>query len=338
MSKEKELIETINKYMPKSSQQLNNLFESDAEIVDFKGPRLVYNIDDFSEEDVLRDEEPYILGWNIAVGSISDILASGGRPKFYAHSLVIKSAWTPEYVAKLSQGISDVLKQSGVSFIGGDLGVSERWRYTGSVIGELEGSPMLRSGAKIGDAVFISGKIGMGNIEAAFKLYSENPLVKNVIQRFKNRFSLRSREALLIKEYSNCCIDTSDGVFNALKMISEMSETGFEIDSLPYEKTGILLAKLLNMPKELLFLGECGEYELLFTIKKELCADFYKRAHEMNLTFYKIGEIKEQGIKQLHGVAKKIDLSSYDLSARDYRDIKIYLRDVLDFVEPRRLK
>lgn len=336
MSKEKEMIEIINKHMPKSSNQLNRLFECDAEIIDFNGKKLVYNIDEFSEEDMIRDADPYTLGWNIAVGSISDILASGGKPQYYAHSLVIKNSWTKEYVEKLSKGISDVLKETSVAFMGGDFGVSETWRYSGSVIGELEGRAILRSGAKVGDLVFISGKIGIGNIEAALKLYSENPLVKNITQRLKNRFRVRSKEARLIKEYSNCCIDTSDGVFNALNTISDISKTGFEVSNLPYEKSGILLAKLLNLPKELLFLGECGEYELLFTISKEVYEEFLKKSNEMNQKFYKIGEIKEHSIKILHGSDRNFDLRLYDLSARDYSDTKEYLRDVIDFVNLRR--
>ena len=332
MSKEKEMIETINKYMPRSSNQLNKLFESDSEIIDFHDKRLVYNIDEFSEEDLLRDNNPYILGWNMAVGSISDILASGGRPGYYAHSLVIRDSWSKAYVEKLSMGIADVLKEVGASFIGGDFGISGTWRYTGSVIGHLEGPPMLRSGAKVGDLVFISGEIGIGNIEAALKLYDENPLVRNIAKRWKNYFRLRSKEADLIKRYSSCCIDTSDGVFNALNAISEMSKTGFELGNLPYTKSGLLLAKVLSKPKEVLFLGECGEYELLFTISKEAYEEFFKKSKEMKLKFYKIGEIKEQGIKSLCAADRKIDLTTYHLRARDYQNTKEYLRDINNFL------
>lgn len=180
MSKEKEMIEGISKPMPRSTSQLNKLFEADSEIIDFHGHRLLFTMDEFSEEDLLRDEDPYVLGWNMAVGSISDILASGGKPKYYAHSLVIQDSWTKDYVSKLSLGIAQVLKDVGVAFIGGDFGISKTWRYTSSVIGDLEGSPMLRSGAKVGDGIFLTGPIGSGNVEAALVLYAENPFVKHL--------------------------------------------------------------------------------------------------------------------------------------------------------------
>lgn len=332
MNREKEMIEVINRHMPKSTSQLNKLFESDSEIIAFHGKTLLYNIDEFSEEDLLREDDPYVLGRNMAIGSISDILASGGRPKFYAHSMVIRDSWTKDYVERLSQGVGQVLKEAGAAFIGGDFGVSKTWTYTGSVIGNLEGQAMLRSGAKVGEWIYITGPIGRGNVEAALKLYEQNSLVKHLIKRWKNSFRLRNKETEVIKRYSRCCIDTSDGVFNALGTISEMSGTGFSVCNLPYVKSGLLLAKALNLPKEMLFIGECGEYELLFTLSKENEEAFKREALKKKLTFYKLGEIKEQGISKLWKREREIDLRTYDIRARDYTDPKDYLRKVVDFL------
>jgi len=332
MNREKEIIEVINKHMPRSSTQLNNIFESDSEIFAFHGKGLLYNIDEFSEEDLLREDDPYALGWNMATGSISDILASGGRPKFYAHSMVIRDSWTMDYVEKLALGIAEVLKEAGAAFIGGDFGISQTWRYTGSVIGDLDGQAMLRSGAKVGDGIYFTGPIGRGNVEAALKLYEQNLLVKHLTGRWKTFFRLRSKEAELIKRYSRCCIDTSDGVFNALGTISELNGTGFVVGSLPYVKSGLLLAKTLNLPKEMLFLGECGEYELLFMLCKEVEDEFFREAKKKKLTFHKLGEVKEQGTKSLWEKDREIDLKTYSLRARDYADPKDYLRNVIDFL------
>lgn len=332
MSKEKEMIELINKHMPRSTNQLNKLFEADSEILQFHGKRLLYTMDEFSEEDLLRDKDPYVLGWNMAVGSISDILASGGTPKYYAHSLVIRNSWSQDYVSKLSQGISEVLKEVGAAFIGGDLGTSKTWRYTGSVIGDLEGEPLLRSGAKVGDGIFVTGLIGGGNIEAALVLYAKNPYIKYLTGQWKNLFQLRNKEAELIKRHSCCCIDTSDGIFNALNSISEMSGTGFVVSDLPYVKNGVFLAKGLNLPEEVLFLGECGEYEMLFTLSKEGEEEFLNEAQQKKLKFYKLGEVKDQSSKSLWKKDRQIDLATYDLSARDYTDPKGYLRAVVNFL------
>ena len=328
MSKEKEMIEMIQKHMPKSSMQLNKLFQSDAEIIDFHGKKLVYSIDEFSEEDMFRYEDPYILGWNMAVGTISDIYACGGTPEYYAHSITVNHSCSFEYVEQLAMGISDVLKKTGTFFIGGDISYADVWRYTGSIIGILNDKPILRKGSKINDDIFISGEIGSGNIEAALKLYSDYLLSQNN----KNMFTLRNKEAYLIRQYCNCCIDTSDGVYRALTTISDINKTGYELRGLPYRSDGILLADSLNLPKEMLFVGECGEYELLFTIDKEKSEVFLENAAEKNLKFYKIGEVREKGIKQLHTDNQVIDLGAYHLNARDYQDKKAYLKDILEFL------
>lgn len=90
---EEKNIKRIAKLLPRSANQINRLYESDAEIVKFAGEYLFFNIDDFSSEDYFFEDNPFNLGWNVAVAAISDVLASGGVPLYYAHSMVLSSAW-----------------------------------------------------------------------------------------------------------------------------------------------------------------------------------------------------------------------------------------------------
>ncbi|MCD4745255.1 MAG: hypothetical protein K8R58_03045, partial [Bacteroidales bacterium] len=125
MNKEKKIINNFLSQLPKSSQHINDFFESDAEIIDFGSKQMLFTTDEFSGEDMLRDDDPYMLGWNMAVCTISDILASGGTPKFYAHSVQVSKNWDHSYIENFSKGIADVLNLSGAAFIGGDLGMSK---------------------------------------------------------------------------------------------------------------------------------------------------------------------------------------------------------------------
>lgn len=329
MGLEKSLIKSINDVMPRSQLQLNNLFESDSEIVEFGGMKMLFTIDEFSEEDMLREHDPFILGWNLTVGAISDILATGGRPVFYAHSMTIDKNWDEDYVKLFSEGIASALKEANTSFIGGDFGRSGTWRYTATVIGALEGEPLLRSKAREGDSIFISGKVGTGNFEAFIKMVSDRKLAGKLSRPIKNRFCLRLKEAELIRRYAGACIDTSDGVFNAINTICEMSKTGYEVRDLPYIKTGALAAKAFSMPKTLLFLGECGEYELLFTVGVQNEEAFLKEASEKGLEFYKIGSVTEAQKRVLIEDRKQIDLSSVHIRARDFDDMRAYIKALM---------
>ena len=89
MNKETQIIKKIIEILPKSEFLENNFFESDAEIINHNNKKLLFSIDEFSQEDFFRDDYPYELGINVSIATISDILASGGRPLFYAHSFTI---------------------------------------------------------------------------------------------------------------------------------------------------------------------------------------------------------------------------------------------------------
>ncbi len=331
MDDERKIIEIINRIIPSGPSHLNKVFESDSEIIDIENAPYLFTMDEFSGEDLFRDNNPYTLGWNVAVGGISDILASGGDPLFYAHAMSVSKDWDNDFIEEFCKGIGGVIKKAGATFIGGDLGKSENWRYTASVIGKLSGRKILRLGASPGDAVYISGRIGLGNLEAALKLYSDNKNISRITNTIKNKFNLRIFESKLIKEYATSCIDTSDGVYNGLNTISEINNSGYIVENLPYLKSGVIGAKLLSLPKTLLFLGGCGEYELLFTIKKNEEENILRAAKEKNFTFYRLGEIipHSSQSKILYEDGKKIELDNLGIQPRDYDDVRDYLRSII---------
>lgn len=332
MAGEREVIEMISSIMPKSEVRLNKPFESDSEVLNHHGKRLLVNVDEFSGEDLFRTGDPYSLGWNIAVGAVSDILASGGRPLYYAHSLVIDNSWDEAYIKQFSEGVAGVLKGSGTAFIGGDFGRAREWRCAVTVIGDAEGEAVLRSGASAGDLIYMTGEVGTGNFEAFLSMYRDRAVIGHVSGTIRNRFELRIREAELIRKYATACIDTSDGVFNSLNAVADASGTGYAVQDLQYMKLGKMAAKLMSMPKALLFLGECGEYELLFTVKAEMEQEFLKIADESKLKFCKIGKVTEPSQRTLFEKNTAIDLRGLDISARDYEDRKEYIKKLIEFL------
>ncbi|OGO85579.1 MAG: hypothetical protein A2Y22_03685 [Clostridiales bacterium GWD2_32_59] len=325
MSSEKNLIKLISGVMPKSPLQMNKLYESDSEIVDYKGSKLLFNIDEFSKEDMFREHNPRILGFNIATASISDILATGGTPLYYLHSMCVPSRWDENYIKSFSQGVAEALRLNNMTFLGGDFSKSEEWKYTATVVGENNNKCILRSGAKIGDNIYITGKIGTGNLEAFLKIKG--------INKFKLMFNSRHKESRFINSYATACIDTSDGCYNCLNTIAEMSNVGYEIEKVPYIRLGKIAAKLANVEELLLFLGECGEYELMFTIAEGEEENFIKNAKKNGFRFYRIGKIVETGTKIIRDSKRIIDFSNINISARDYENIEDYLQELIRVIK-----
>jgi len=331
MEQEKEIITRLLGSLPLSPDRLNKSFESDAEILQYGSAKLLFTVDEFSSEDHFRDDDPYVLGWNLAAGTVSDILASGGEPLFYAHSLSVDNNWDAGYLDGFALGIADLLKKTGAYFIGGDTGTSEKWHYTGIALGKAD-KPVMRTGAAPGDIIYISGEFGAGNLEAGLKHYSRNPLLRKLILNYRTKLHVRLHEARLIRKYATCGIDTSDGVLNALAAISEINHTGVFIDRLPYVSAGLMACKLLSRSKLCLFAGECGEYELLFTIGKSREKHFEAAARKESLVFHRLGEVTEQQTIKVLQDGKILDFSDFNISARSFDSINDYLEKLENYL------
>lgn len=333
MNTEAEFINRITDLLPKSLNHIHRFFDSDAEVLAYNGKKMLFSIDDFSQEDFFRDDDPYILGWNVAAGTISDVLASGGKTLFYAHSMSIsKKNWEGQYIEQFAKGIADVLNHCGAGFIGGDFGISESWRYTGVALGETD-KEITRKGAGPGDVIYMTGMVGGGNLEAALKLYSENKILKPLINKFRLRLSVRLKESACMKMFATSCIDSSDGVINAVNALSELNHTGYQLNNIPYLKEGLLACNLIGKPRILMLLGECGEYELVFTVRKDIEKEFQQIAQEQKLTFYRIGEVTENQQKKVRLKSSTADISDFSIRARDYENTGEYLDQLVYYAK-----
>jgi thiamine-monophosphate kinase len=333
MNYEAKIIDLINEVMPKSPLRKSKSREADAEVIQLGDKTYLFTTDEFSKEDLFRENDPYILGWNIACGAISDIIATGGNPLIYSHAMVVSKDWDEKYIKQFSKGIAEVLQKYEISFIGGDLGSAEYWRYTASVIGEPVGRLINRKGCKPGDSIFITGKIGTGNFDAALNLYSENRNVESLLKGVKSKFRTHENLSEIISKFASAAIDTSDGVFSGLQTLSELNKTGFNIDNLHFINKGFLAAKILNLPKLLLFLGECGEYEILFTVSKQNKDSLIAEMKAHKLPVYTLGKITEhEKDKTILSKNKFLNFAEYNLRARDFENVKDYLKNMIDWI------
>jgi len=327
MPSEKEIIEIMDRLLPQ--RRLNRCNESDCEIIVLGGKRFLYTTDEFSAEDRFCELDPRQLGWNVAAGAISDIYACGGVPIYYAHSLTVAKTWDTAFVDGFGRGVAKALRKSGALFIGGDCGQAQAWRCCVSVIGACKGAPMTRVGARSGHGIYLSGRIGAGNVQAALDVI---PLGELSVRQFSGmRFPLRGKEALLIRRYASSCIDTSDGVWKAISIIADINGCGYAIDALPYHPAGALLAKAASLTQIMLFLGECGEYELLFTVPAEREREFTKETHKNGMRFYRLGVITECGRTATDG-KDTIDLRFLKTEARGFDSTRQYLKALTDWV------
>jgi thiamine-monophosphate kinase len=107
---------------------------------------------------------PHDLGWKAAASNLADVAAMGAR----ATALLVAVAAPPDTDVSVLEGLADGLRDAcielapGCGVVGGDLSVSPALVIAVTAFGDLEGrDAVLRSGARAGDTVAVSGSLGL---------------------------------------------------------------------------------------------------------------------------------------------------------------------------------
>lgn len=107
---------------------------------------------------------PFELGWKAAAVNLADIAAMGARPTALLVALAMPDDTPLAFVEALADGLSACCRElaPGCAVEGGDLTVSDTLTIAVTALGSLEGrSPVLRSGARVGDEVRVIGELGV---------------------------------------------------------------------------------------------------------------------------------------------------------------------------------
>ncbi len=266
--------------------RIKKLIKTDASVV--KGPGDDCAVIKFSKDkymlftcdmivegvDFTAKERPYLVGRKAIAVSISDIAACAGLPRYCLVSLGVPKNSSLEFIDKLIKGMFHFARKYGINIVGGDISRARQLTINVSMLGIVEKKNLiLRSGAKIGDIIFVTGKLG-GSILG--KHLSFTPRIKEA------RF--------LVKNFRvNSMIDISDGLTQDLGHILEESLKGAII----YEDL-IPISKQARNLHDALYWGE--DFELLFTVSAYEAKKLYRK----KLTGFKpIGEIvdKKYGLR-----------------------------------------
>ena len=232
------------------------------------------------------DVPPGMSMWQAArkavVMSISDLAAKGVKTTALLVSLGIPRELPAEEVAQIGEGLNTGAREYDAYILGGDTNEASDLIISCSAFGIAEkNSLMLRSGAKPGDIVAVTGKFGktasglqilLGNMSPPAPLRKR--LVDSVVMpkaRLSEGLALAQTGAI------TASIDSSDGLAWSLHELSKASKVGFVIDNLPTAEEVADLAKLHKIdPVELcLYGGE--EHELVVTVRRELFEKVMKK-------------------------------------------------------------
>jgi thiamine-monophosphate kinase len=223
---------------------------------------------------------PEFLGHKSLAVSLSDIAAMGGKPIYSMLSIGIpEDVWKMDFVDEFYAGYFKLAKIFAVELIGGDVSKTpDKIVIDSTVIGEVEkDQAVFRSGAKVGDLIFVTGELGGASV--GLKLLEEKINGFEELKMRQLKPNPRIKEGQFLSKFATSMIDISDGLSSDLRHICQSSQVGAKIfaDKIPNLEAGIWnLGFALNG-------GE--DFELLFTANPK--KNFQKNFDQ----FFCLGEV-----------------------------------------------
>lgn len=250
---------------------------------------------------------PEDVGYKAVAINVSDVAAMGGVPRFI---LVSGGTRDAETALRCMKGVMQACEGFGVYPLGGDTTRADSLTVDVSILGELTNAPVLRSGARVGDLLAVTGELGASSA-GLLSLESGNTGRKRLVGKH-----LRPRPRIDAGREAGAAgahamIDISDGLASDVGHICEQSGVGCRIDlgSLPIaEDTRELLVSMGRDPEIVAATG--GEdYELLMAASEETLTTLGERL-DVPLTI--IGEVVEEGVEFVREGGPVERLSGWD--------------------------
>ena len=245
---------------------------------------------------------PEEIGYRAVTAALSDLAAMGARPMGMLLSLMVPESWMPD-LGGIADGIGDAAKLFQSPILGGNMSSALEFSITTTVLGSAF-APLLRSGARPGDAVYVTGQLGGAG--AALARLQRNEAPGDTRARLVRPVARLHEAQWLAGAGVMSAIDISDGLVADLRHIAAASGVHIEIDaaSIPIFESATLADALQG--------GE--EYELAVTSAVPLDTEMFAQRFGIPLT--EIGRVDSgQATVDVRG-ARVADAKGYDHFSR----------------------
>jgi thiamine-monophosphate kinase len=279
MASERVLIERVVRKLPsRLGGHLRVGLGDDAAVVRPRGGvEWVLTTDAFLENVhfLLRVHPPEAVGYKALTRATSDLAAMGARPLYFLLSLALPSSCTGKWLDRFLGGMARAARRFGLVLAGGDTTKSSLASINLTIIGEVApGKAVLRSGARPGNLICVSGKLGEAELGLQLLQRGWNGKIKwkKLLQKhFYPEPRLSLGEWLAKNAKATAMIDTSDGLSTDLGHLCEASGVGARVWSAKIPKV-VVPPDALKLGFDPLRLAVDGgeDYELLFTIPRHL--------------------------------------------------------------------
>ena len=264
--------------------------------------------------------DPQRLGHKALAVNLSDLAACGARPRGFTLALALPEA-NEAWLQAFAQGLLQLADAHDCPLVGGDT-TRGPLNLCVTVFGEVPtGQALLRSGARAGDDLYVSGHLGDARLalEALLgRLRLPQALLQGAQQRLEQP-TPRVALGLALRGIASSAIDVSDGLLGDLGHVLRASGTGATVDA---SIAITLIAACADSESakcqfDLDFLRQCAlaggdDYELLFTAPAALRSAVAQAGQACGTAVTRIGRIEaEPGLRLVDAQGQALDAQRY---------------------------
>lgn len=272
---EAELIATIQAHLEPSPDWLAVGIGDDAAVVSPERNRLEVLTVDALVEGVHFDRRfvpPDAVGFRSLAVNLSDLAAMGAQPRLALLSMALPATLPLCDFDGFAKGFAQLANAVGVHLVGGNL-----TRTTGPMVVDITAigtvkprGSLTRSGARAGDEVYVTGTVGAAAAGlAALRSGSSDPALRDCVARYlRPEPRLRTGTLLGRNRAASACVDSSDGLADAVHQLARASQVGIAIDAdaVPVEPAAREWFERESVDVVTAAMTRGDDYELVFTV------------------------------------------------------------------------
>lgn len=270
----------------------------------------------------LSTVSPEALGHKALAVNLSDLAACGAKPVAFTLALALPRV-DETWLEGFSRGMFALADEEGCSLIGGDT-TAGPLNICITVFGQVpRGQALLRSGAKAGDDIYVSGYPGQARL--ALEAFRGNiSLGEETFAQMRRRMEQptpRVALGLALREIASSAVDVSDGLLGDLAHILQCSGLAAEIELNAIHSIALCVDFMpitgqfgINFAHEMVLAGG-DDYELVFTAPAHQRSAIQTLSEQLNLPLTRIGRTQQgSGITLMdeRGHAQRNPYSSFD--------------------------
>ena len=254
------------------------------------------------------------VAYKLFASNGSDMAAMGGRAQSYFLSLGMPHDWTDTQLDAFIEGVQQFLSDHPAKLLGGDIVRCPVFFGSVTVLGRAFNTPWLRTGAKAGDNIYVTGTLGDS------RLYLNHILGKDELPLedktyFRNRHYRPSPRAMWAKTLSqtmnvHAAMDISDGLVEDLAKLCGASQCAFQLfaDNIPLSTRYIGEQNDKKYHQQYLSEALIGgeDYELII-----ISPDEPTQAQQQGVALTKVGTILASGNNMVQMLGKTYDTTYF---------------------------